>query len=99
MPLFQANSEQLQEIAVMFQMEAECVGKVLQDLAAKTDSLRGYGWIGLGAEAYFDEFDNHIQPTLKAVIAFLDAQSSDASKVAQQVDQAADRILASTRLP
>lgn len=97
MPIFQVDSDQLHEIARIFEGEADCARQLLQDIDNRTDGLRGYGWIGLGAESYYDEFDNRIRPALNALIRFLEAQSTEASKIAKQIEQAADDIVATAK--
>ncbi len=97
MPIFQADSDQLHEIARIFQGEADCARQLLRDIESRTEGLRGNGWIGLGANAYMDDWETGIRPALNALVRFLEAQCEETMKVAQQIEQAADDIVATAK--
>jgi WXG100 family type VII secretion target len=98
MPIFQADSDQLREIAQIFQEQADCIEDILRDLVLKTDNLRGYGWVGLGADAYYDLFDDRIKPSLESLIRFLEGSNTEAIKVAERVEEGEAHILSMTRV-
>jgi hypothetical protein len=52
----------------------------------------------LGADAYYDLFDDRIKPSLESLIRFLEGSNTEAIKVAERVEEGEAHILSMTRV-
>lgn len=97
MDLFQADSETLQEVAQIFQGEAEDLQQAFQNFQAVAENIRGYGWIGLGADTFFDEFDAELVPAANKLVGNLEMVSQRINQVASQIEDGVSHILSVAR--
>lgn len=77
------NYEQLQQIAKMFDTEADGIQQVLNSTKSRVDALVNAGWKGRGSETFFAEQQNIVLPSLNRLVKAL----HDASQVTQKVMQ------------
>lgn len=61
----QADYQQLQQIAKVFDSEADKAKRLRNMLRGKVDGLRGNGFVGQGAEAFYREMDQDLFPALE----------------------------------
>lgn len=97
MPMFQADSDQLQKMAQIFYEQADVLKEIMQALSAAADNLRGGAWIGLGATKFFDVFDSSVVPNLQKGIDGMETSGEQANKIAQHVNEGVEFILSKTR--
>ncbi len=99
MDLFQADSEALQEVVQIFQAEMEYLEQSLQSFQGVAENIRGYGWIGLGAEKFFDEYNSELVPQANKIIQKLEGITNQVAKVARLIETVTDRILSVAKSP
>ena len=69
--VIQANYEQLEEIKAKFGQEAEAAQSMQQNLAGAFKPLEDGGWLGRGADAFFNEMNGEILPAVRRFIEAL----------------------------
>ncbi|MCD4686784.1 MAG: WXG100 family type VII secretion target [Anaerolineae bacterium] len=99
MDLFQANSEVLQEVSQLFRQQADALGESLERFMATAENMRGHAWIGLGAEAFFDELDTLLAPEARKIVENLLTSADGVDKVAQTIEDGIARILSVAKSP
>lgn len=72
------NGEQLQQIAKKFQLEADEMNNLLSQTKNKVDALHGTGWIGRGADEFYDEMQTLMFPAFQRLV---DALTNASGKV------------------
>ena len=81
----QLNYDELSAIRDRFSRQADAVNQMQQNIRGKMDVLQSGGWIGRGANAFFQEMDNDVLP---AVQRLQNAMAQAASEVQRLCDQA-----------
>jgi WXG100 family type VII secretion target len=99
MDLFQADSDTLQEVAQLFRQQADALGEALESFVAVAENMRGHGWIGLGADKFFDEMDTLMVPEAKKTVDNLLGSADGIDKVAQTIEDGISRILSVAKAP
>lgn len=99
MDLFQANSEVLQEVSQLFRQQADALNEALESFMATAEDMRGHGWLGLGAEAFYDEFDTLLVPEAKKIMENLQGSAERVDKIAQVIEDGIARILSVAKAP
>src|SRR5687767_8127779 len=93
-PVIQANYEALDTIALNFGSSAESTEQMLEVIRQYTAAVRDYGWIGLGADAFLQEMDYTVLPTLGRLTGALTEASRLTLQVAHELEQAEDEAAA-----
>lgn len=62
--IIQADYEELDRIANIFSQHASNTAELHQKVLRSVDELKGGGWIGLGATAFYDEMEGQIFPAI-----------------------------------
>lgn len=86
------NFEALNTVGNQFQQQAEQVQQIINLLTPKIEDLRGGGWIGKGANAFYLEMDDRVLPTLIALKRALEETQSTLNQVATDFSNADDEI-------
>src|SRR5512133_2469697 len=97
MDLFQADSEALQEVVQIFQGEAESLQQAFQNFQSVAENIRGYDWIGLGADTFFDEFDSELVPDANKLVGNLEMVAERINRVSTQLEDGIAHILSVAR--
>lgn len=72
-----ADYESLAQISNQFGQRADELNAMVNRLVANVDNLRGGGWIGAGANSFYQEMDGEILPALQRLHqAYMTAQST-----------------------
>ncbi len=61
----EVNYESLERIRNSFAQQGQDVQTMTQKIKSQVDALRGGGWMGQGANAFYGEMDNDIFPALE----------------------------------
>jgi WXG100 family type VII secretion target len=86
----QANYDDLGNAAGVFSKESDQTQQLTQQVKGVFDGLRGGGWIGKGAEAFFQEMEELVFPGLDRLTRALSDASSAAKRIADTFKQAED---------
>ncbi len=71
--------------------------EMLQQVINCVENLRGGGWIGLGANSFYDEMDSLVTPSIKRLAMALDEASNMTKHVGSVFGQAEDDACAQFR--
>lgn len=77
----EVNYDDLERIRSTFSQQSQEIQNMLRRMSNQVDGLRGGGWIGRGADAFYAEMDNEILPAIQRLIRALD----EADRVVAQI--------------
>ncbi len=80
----------LEETARRFVAQADSVNTLLRQLLAQVDELRAGGWIGSGANTFYDEMDGLVLPAVSRLYEALEGSAEGVQQVAQILRDAED---------
>lgn len=86
------NFETLNTISSNMQQQADQVQQLINTLTPKIEDLRAGGWIGNGANAFYQEMDNAVTPTLEALKKALEETQDAFTQMATDFNNADDEI-------
>ena len=92
--ILSADSEQLNQIAAMFNEEANMVGQVLQFLQSKYDPLRSGDWQGDAAEKFFAKMEDEVFPKLKKMQDYFERSAKTATDGAKTIEDQFAMVMA-----
>ena len=84
----QAEYEQLEGIAGTFGKEADNSTTMTAQVRKNYEALKNGGWLGRGADAFFNEMEDEILPTLEHFFAALEKGQSVTQQIVNQIHQA-----------
>lgn len=84
----QCNYDSLANIAKTFAQEAEQSSQLMQSVKSIVDQLQNGGWIGLGAERFFEEMNDLMFPAMNRLMNTLRDAGQASSKISQALRQA-----------
>lgn len=84
----EVNYDELQGIANQMEARAGEVEQTLRRLASQIDTLRGGGWLGRGADQFYNEMDGEVLPAVQRLINALRQGRTVLSQVAQDFQNA-----------
>ena|SRR5437867_1635495 len=90
----QADYNQLEEIASEFQKAGEEVRTMAEHLKTSIDKLRDGGWIGKGSDAFFEEGQERVGPSIANLQGALFEAGQTAQKIGQALKQAEEEASA-----
>jgi WXG100 family type VII secretion target len=80
---FQLDSDQLEIVSRRFAEQADQIEVCINDINGRLDALKGGGWVGTGADRFYDEMDTVFVPNInkmREVFQFLSEQAAQAAK-------------------
>lgn len=86
----QANYDDLEGAAQLFARESQRTEQLLKQVGQLVGSLQGGGWIGLGAQAFFQEMEDLVNPGMQRLVSALSDASDAAKRIADAFQQAED---------
>jgi len=84
----QADYNQLEEVASEFTKAAQGIAEMKQRLSGSYMKLRDGGWIGEGANAFFQEEEDDVGPAVQRLQAALEQAGQTTQKIAHAVKEA-----------
>jgi WXG100 family type VII secretion target len=84
----QANYDELQQVSSQFNNCSQAIEALQQKIRGSYAKLADKGWIGKGAEAFFDEMESKIFPTQQRLQQALEKAGQTTGQIAQNVKQA-----------
>jgi|SRR5579859_2886278 len=89
-PTVRSDYDQLNQISQSFSSQADTLNNMNQNLQSNFETLQGGDWIGQGANAFFQEFNNSVMPTLKRLQSALSESARITAQISQVMKQAED---------
>jgi len=86
----QANYDQLAQIAARFSQEANQTQQLFQAVRALVEQLEGGAWIGVGAQAFFQEMHELMYPALNRLGSSLGDAGSATKRISEALRGAED---------
>ena len=80
-PTVRSDYDQLKNVSQTFSSQADTLNGMIQKLKQCVDVLHGGDWIGQGATAFFQEWDDQDLPTLQRLMNAM----SESARVTQQI--------------
>lgn len=90
--LIQIDHDAMKAIASQFGRQSDDVTRMYRQVVTAIEKLRDGGWIGEGADAFFEEMDGEVLPAVQRLIAALamaDKVSNDISQLMENADEEA----------
>jgi len=84
----QANYDELKEVSSSFNKASQAIEELQQSIRGSYSKLADKGWIGKGAEAFFDEMEAKIFPTEQRLQQALEKAAQVTNTIAQNVKSA-----------
>ncbi len=84
----QCNYEQMGQAADTFARESQQTQQLSQQVNQLVSNLQGGGWIGKGAQAFFQEQQELVAPAMQRLVNALEDASSAAKKISDTLQQA-----------
>jgi len=80
--------DELANISAAFSAQAEAIGEMERAVQNSMNTLQGGGWIGEGANAFYDEMETLVLPAIQQLHQALDETSHVVNEVAQKMEEA-----------
>jgi WXG100 family type VII secretion target len=87
-PKIQADYSSLEQISANFSKESDQTRQLLQTVKSCVDALKGGGWIGKGANNFYKEMEELVNPAMDRMMRALADAASATKRVADALRQA-----------
>ncbi len=87
-PKIQADYGSLEQISANFSKESDQTRQLLQTVKSCVDALKGGGWIGKGADNFYKEMEELVNPAMDRMMRALADAASATKRVADALRQA-----------
>ena len=84
----QADYDELASIANEFGHEAAAAEQLVNNIVNMVGALEGGGWIGRGAEAFYSEMHDMVEPGMQRLVRALEDASSALKQISNIISQA-----------
>lgn len=84
----QADYDELANIANEFANEASAAEQLTNQITNLVGELEGGGWIGRGAQAFYSEMHDEVEPGLQRLMQALEDASSAIKQISNMMSQA-----------
>jgi WXG100 family type VII secretion target len=89
---FQFDSDQLELVSRRFGEQADQLETSMSDVENCLNNLKMGGWIGLGADRFYDEMDNLFLPNLNKLKELFNQLSDQTAQAAKAVLEAEEGV-------
>lgn len=89
-PKIQCDYDGMSNVANTFAKEADQTRQLIQSVGSCVGRLQDGGWIGVGAEAFFQEMEQLVNPGMERLANSLQDAGSASKKIADALKQAED---------
>lgn len=86
----QCNYDNMAQIAAKFSEESNQTQQLMQAVKGLVDQLQGGAWIGVGAEAFFQEMEELVMPGMDRLKNTLADAGSASKRISDALKQAED---------
>jgi WXG100 family type VII secretion target len=84
----QIDYDELANIANQFAQEASAAEQLVNRITSLVGQLEGGGWIGRGAQAFYAEMHDEVEPGLQRMVQALEDGSSSIKQISSIISQA-----------
>jgi WXG100 family type VII secretion target len=84
----QADYDELSNIANQFSQESSAADQLFNQVMGLVGDLEGGGWIGRGAQAFFTEMHDEVEPAMNRLTQALEDASTAVKQVSNILSQA-----------
>jgi WXG100 family type VII secretion target len=84
----QADYDELSQIANQFAQESSAAEQLMNQIQNLVGQLEGGGWIGRGAQAFYSEMHDEVEPGLRRMVQALEDASSAIKQISDLISQA-----------
>ena len=84
----QADYDELSQIANQFAQESSAAEQLMNQIQNLVGQLEGGGWIGRGAQAFYSEMHDEVEPGLGRMVHALEDASSAIKQISDLISQA-----------
>lgn len=88
--VIQANYPELDNIAALFSQQSDETTNLFQSIQRHLELLQRYGWVGKGAEAFYDEMQQEVLPAMRRLTNALNDASLSTQRVQKLLRDAED---------
>jgi WXG100 family type VII secretion target len=85
-----AQDEELDQVANRFSTQAQAVASMRQKVRQRMDALEGGGWIGKGADSFYNEMNSEVLPAVERLRRALEEASEVTSRIVRMLSEAED---------
>jgi WXG100 family type VII secretion target len=78
----------LQQVGNSFSQQEQEINNMLKKIQSQVDALQGGGWIGKGANAFYNEMHNELLPAIQRLVKALEEGQHVVAQMAQQFQNA-----------
>lgn len=93
-PKIQADYDSLDQIAANFSKEADQTKQLLQTVRSCVEQLQNGGWIGKGADSFYKEMNDLVNPAMQRMMNALSEAASATKRVADALRKAEEESCA-----
>ncbi|MFQ3535083.1 MAG: WXG100 family type VII secretion target [Aggregatilineales bacterium] len=86
--IIQCNYDDMREVSNNFARQSDAARQLLQTVQNCVSALQGGGWLGKGAESFYREMSDLVQPAMQRLGAALADASSATQRIATALEQA-----------
>ena len=83
-----ADYDKLGQVASRFDKQAQQINEMIRKIKSDYEKLHGGGWIGMGAESFFQEMQSMVMPAAQRLEAALKTGSQVTKEISQRMRQA-----------
>lgn len=87
-PKIQADYDSLDQISANFSKESDQTKQLLQTVKSCVDQLQGGGWIGKGADSFYKEMNDLVNPAMQRMMSALSEAAAATKRVADALRKA-----------
>jgi WXG100 family type VII secretion target len=84
----QADYDELSQIANQFAQESSAAEQLMNQIQNLVGQLEGGGWIGRGAQSFYSEMHDEVEPGLRRMVQALEDASSAIKQISDLISQA-----------
>jgi WXG100 family type VII secretion target len=84
----QIDYDEIANIASQFAQESAAAEQLMNKITSLVGQLEGGGWIGRGAQAFYAEMHDEVEPGLQRLVQALEDASSSIKQIASIISQA-----------
>jgi WXG100 family type VII secretion target len=84
----QIDYDEIANIASQFAQESSAAEQLMNKITSLVGQLEGGGWIGRGAQAFYAEMHDEVEPGLQRMVQALEDASSSIKQIASIISQA-----------
>jgi WXG100 family type VII secretion target len=81
----------LQQVANSFSQQEQEINNMLKKIQSQVDALQGGGWIGKGANAFYNEMHNELLPAIMRLTKALEEGQHIVGQMAQEFQNAEEQ--------